>query len=288
MPSAADLSQSRRDKKNEFYTLYRDIEKEMQCYEPHFDGAKVYSNCDGEESNFVKYFLDNGDRLGLNEYTHCFSDFRSEESVALLKEADIVVTNPPFSLFREYMSQLFEYDKKFIILGNLNAITQKGIFSKIRDGSVWWGPGITGGDREFRVPDDYPLEASGTRVDADGTRYIRVKGVRWFTNLGERVPKPDFPLTAEYTPYNYPKYDNYDAINVDKTKDIPYDYDEVMGVPITFFDKYSPAQFELLGISSSFDDSPEVEEIRVAGQSRGRGIVNGDTKYARFFIRRVR
>ena len=180
-------------------------------------------------------------------------DFRSEESIAFLKEADIVVTNPPFSLFREYVAQLIEYNKKFLIIGNINAVTYKEIFPLIKANKMWLGRSIHSGDREFRVPDDYPLNASGTRIDEEGKKYIRVKGVRWYTNLDYEARHDNLILYKHYTPEEYPKYDNYDAINVDKTNEIPNDYDGVMGVPITFLDKYNPDQFEIVAFRKGED-----------------------------------
>jgi hypothetical protein len=182
-------------------------------------------------------------------------DFRSEESITWLKEADVVVTNPPFSLFREYVAQLIKYDKKFIIIGNQNAITYKEIFPLIKANKIWLGASIHSGDREFRVPDYYPLNAAGSRVDGNGTKYIRVKGVRWWTNVDYPMRHEDLILYTKYNPEKNLKYDNYDAINVDSTKDIPCDYDGVMGVPITFLDKYNPEQFEIVG-GSMYDDTP--------------------------------
>ena len=176
-------------------------------------------------------------------------DFRSEESIELLKQADIVVTNPPFSLFRQYMTQLIEYGKQFIIIGNVNAITYKETFSLIKENKVWMGASIHSGDREFRVPNDYPLNASGTRIDEKGNKYIRVKGIRWYTNIDYKERHEDLDLYKEYDPEEYPKYDNYDAINVNKTSDIPCDYDELMGVPITYLDKHNPDQFEIIGMA---------------------------------------
>ena len=182
-------------------------------------------------------------------------DFRSKECVELLKEADIVVTNPPFSLFREYVEQLIEYDKKFVIIGNVNAITYKDIFKLIKENKLWTGYSIRSGDREFAVPDDYPLNAAGCRIDENGKKYIRVKGVRWFTNLDYKERHEELMLYKQYNSEEYPKYDNYDAINVDVTKDIPMDYAGAMGVPITFLDKLNPNQFEIvaLGIIGSID-----------------------------------
>lgn len=185
-------------------------------------------------------------------------DFRSGECVALLKQADIVVTNPPFSLFREYVGQLVEHGKNFLIIGNQNAITYKEIFPLIKADKLWMGVTIHSGDREFRVPDYYPLQAAGWRVDENGQKYIRVKGVRWFTNVdhGRRHEKLQLMTMEENRRFNakvkksptcYQRYDNYDAIEVPFTDAIPSDYDGAMGVPITFLDKYNPDQFEILG-----------------------------------------
>lgn len=181
-------------------------------------------------------------------------DFRSEECLALLDEADIVVTNPPFSLFREYVATLMEHEKHFIIIGNVNAISYKEIFPLFQNNLMWIGASIHSGDRKFYVPDDYPLNAAGCGVDEDGRRFIRVKGVRWYTNLDLRQRHEELILVKRYDPNTYPKYDNYDAINVNKTADIPCDYDGVMGVPITFLDKYSPDQFEIIGTISAPSD----------------------------------
>ncbi len=181
-------------------------------------------------------------------------DFRSAECVELLKEADIVVTNPPFSLFREYVAQLVQYGKKFLIIGNVNAITYKEVFPLFKENRLWLGASIHSGDRKFHVPDSYPLNAAGCGVDADGRKFIRVKGVRWFTNLDYKSRHEPLDLYKRYTPEDYPKYDNYDAVNVDKTSDIPMDYDGVMGVPITFMDKFCPEQFEIIGLLQSSDE----------------------------------
>lgn len=178
-------------------------------------------------------------------------DFRSDECVDLLKQADIVVTNPPFSLFREYVSQLVEYNKKFIILGNLNAVTYHEVFDLFQQNRIWYGPSIRSGDREFRVPDDYPLKAASTRVDNEGNKFIRVKGVRWFTNLEYPDRQRSLQLVRTFDPHEYPTYANFDAIEVSRTKDIPYDYPGPMGVPITFLDWYDPDQFEILGSSKT-------------------------------------
>ena len=180
-------------------------------------------------------------------------DFRSKECIKLLKQADIVVTNPPFSLFREYVAQLYEYKKKFLIIGNVNAINNKDIFPLVMNNEIWMGISIHSGDREFRVPDYYPLNASGVRVDENGKKYIRVKGVRWFTNLDYKERHERMILYKKYNPEEYPKYFNYDAIDVSKTTDIPCDYKGEMGVPITFLDKYNPEQFKILGNGTTIE-----------------------------------
>lgn len=209
-------------------------------------------------------------------------DFRSQECIELLKQADIVVTNPPFSLFREYVSQLMDYEKKFLIIGNLNALTYKDIFSLIKENKLWLGQSIKSGDREFQVPNSYPLNAASSRIDVNGNKFIRVKGIRWFTNLDYQERHEDLILYKTYNQDEYPKYENFNAVNVDKTKDIPMDYDGIMGVPITFLDKYNPSQFEIigLGISSSGTEvgvkgyKPEHKKYRKEVQKRG--AVDGD------------
>lgn len=198
-------------------------------------------------------------------------DFRSEECVELLKTADIVVTNPPFSLLRQYIAQLVEYDKKFVIIGNINAVTYREIFPLIKENKMWLGASIHSGDREFRVPDDYPLNAAGYRVDNEGNKYIRVKGVRWFTNLDYEERHERLVLYKKYTKKEYPKYDNYDAIEISKTADIPMDYAGVLGVPITFLDKYSPEQFEIVDINPHFfniveQGLPKPSQLKISGR----------------------
>ena len=198
-------------------------------------------------------------------------NFRSDECLELLDESDIVVTNPPFSLFREYVATLMEHDKKFIIIGNVNAITYKEVFPLIMENKLWFGASIHSGDRAFYVPDDYPLNASGCGVDDDGRRFIRVKGVRWYTNLDLKQRHEEMILVKRYSEDNYVCYDNYDAINVDKTVDIPCDYDGVMGVPITFLDKYSPDQFEILGITKTwFGAASKTYDVQVQIDKNGK------------------
>ncbi len=215
----------------------------------------LFSQNASERAIWLEYTGDkNGNRIpdpaeiGIR-YLKGDGDFRSEECIELLKQADIVVTNPPFSLFREYVAQLVKYDKKFLIIGNVNAVKYKEIFPLIQANKLWMGVSIHSGDREFGVPDDYPLYAASYRVDENGKKYIRVKGVRWFTNLDYLSRHDEMILWKEYTPEEYPTYLNYDAIEVSKTSEIPKDYDGKMGVPITFLDKYNPDQFEIVGMS---------------------------------------
>ena len=207
-------------------------------------------------------------------------DFRSRECVELLKQADIVVTNPPFSLFREYVAQLIEYKKEFIIIGHQNAITYKEIFPLIKDNLLWLGYGFKGGAAFFIA--DYEDYASATSHQQG---CIRVSGVVWFTNIETSKRHEKMILFKKYTPDEYPKYDNYDAINVDKTIEIPMDYDGVMGVPITFLDKYNPEQFEILGATESegkgFSNGLWLEKSKTA-----QPLVNGIKKYKRLFIQR--
>ena len=222
----------------------------------------------------VQYLLKNDKNVISLLKQH--GDFRSAECIELLKQADIVVTNPPFSLFREYIGQLMQYKRKFLIIGNVNAITYKEVFPLIKENMIWLGPSITSGDRKFNVPDNYPLNAAGCGVDTDGRKYIRVKGVRWFTNLDHNKRHEEMDLTCRYSPEEYPHYDNYDAINVDKTSDIPYNYSGAMGVPITFLDKYNPEQFEIIG---------QMANTKVDEYNFGYPFIKGNRKYARILIR---
>jgi hypothetical protein len=209
-------------------------------------------------------------------------DFRSQECIELLKQADIVVTNPPFSLFREYVSQLVEYDKKFIIIGNQNSITYKEIFKLIKSDKLWLGYGFAGGAGHF-INKHYENYATATDKKEG---MIRVSGVVWFTNLDHNKRHEDIILYKKYTPEEYPHYDNYDAINVDKTKEIPMDWEGAMGVPITFLDKYNPEQFELLGSSDrGGDDFIEMDKIRLTIKKEDSAKVNGSKVYKRLFIK---
>lgn len=327
MPKNNNLQAAKKAKNDEFYTQMSDIEAELQHYTQHFAGKVIYCNCDNPEwSNFWKYFHENFTRLKLKKLIASFydpkqpvysmeynggndnncevgvktplqgnGDFRSPECVELLKKADIVVTNPPFSLFREYIAQLIEYGKKFIIIGNQNAITYKKFFPLIKDNKIWMGYNNI---KQF-------LQSDGVTA--------KFVNARWFTNLD--IPQRNEPidLIEHYSPERYPRYDNYDAINVDKTLDIPCDYEPcwykcphaksctyaksegkidealceqnesnnasaltregredstheslsarrkcngIMGVPISFLDKYCPEQFEIIGVFNHGKDGP--------------------------------
>lgn len=177
-------------------------------------------------------------------------DFRSDECIELLKQADIVVTNPPFSLFREYVAQLMEYKKKFLILGDQNAITYKETFGYVKDDKLWLGYD-NGGTKWFQVPMDYDIPTESRKKIVNGVKYFSMGRILWFTNLDTTKRHENFVLYKKYTPEEFPKYDNYDVINVDKVSDIPMNYKGVMGVPITFVDKYNPKQFEILGVANS-------------------------------------
>ena len=315
----ANLHKAKDAKNDEFYTQLTDVSKELIHYKQHFKNKIVYCNCDDPKwSAFWEYFHRNFSSLGLKklisthydreeatyemEYTggddnnidagvitplEGNGDFRNQECLDLLDEADIVVTNPPFSLFREYVAQLMEYDEKFLIIGNVNAITYKEIFPLIKDNSLWVGYKFNGKPMEFIVPDDYPLRGTVCGYMPDGRKYVGVGGTCWYTNLDIKKRHEDLFLSATYYKKDgsvpqaslerWPHYDNYDAIEVSKTKDIPVDYTGVMGVPITFLDKYNPEQFEIIGL-----DRYTVPKKDLVG---GRVAINGKPCYARILIR---
>jgi hypothetical protein len=220
-------------------------------------------------------------------------DFRSAECVSILKDADIVATNPPFSLFREYIALLEHHETQFVILGNMNAATYREVFPLFRDNKLWYGESIRSGDRKFYVPDSYPLNAAGCGIDNTGRPFIRVKGVRWFTNLSIQRRREAILLTKRYTSSDFPKYENYDAIEVGRTENIPNDYFGVMGVPITFLDKYCPDQFQIIMLANgnartnvSSGTLGEVGYRPHRDDKGGVGIINGRRAYARILIRR--
>lgn len=322
-----NLRRADKQKNDEFYTLLPDIERELVHYKDHFKNKVVLCNCDDPQtSNFFYYFAYNFEKLGLKKlittsYSNRYSteavyseyngdkngdyipneseitvkplkgngDFRSDECIEFLKQADIVVTNPPFSLFREYVAQLIEYDKKFAIVGNLNAITYKEIFKFIKENKLWLGYGFSnGGSGYFKVLDNYPLGVAKHKIDEQGNKLIRVWGLRWYTNLDINKRHEDLILYKKYSPAEFPKYDNYNAINVDKVKDIPCDYAHAIGVPISLLDKYNPEQFEILGITHNADTSKEVESLRTDTNNRHGGLIDGKKKYMRILIKNKR
>lgn len=263
------------------------------CYRS--QDADLFGRNDSDRAVYLEYTGDrnsnsvpSAEEIGIKPLTGD-GDFRSAESVELLKQADIVVTNPPFSLFREYVAQLVEYEKKFVIIGNMNAVTYTEIFPLFQNNQMWYGPSIRSGDREFRVPGDYPITAAGSRVDEFGNKYVRVKGVRWFTNLDYPGRHEDLDLQRTYCPDAYPKYANFDAIEVSKTMDVPFDYDGPMGVPITFLDKYNPDQFDVLGSSKTL--GRPMSQIAKKGTYQQGGprfyLPNGDGTYRRMYERIV-
>ena len=287
-----NLHDARRNKNDEFYTMLCDIEKELSNYLHHFGGKTVYCNCDDPESNFVRYFAENFKTLGLKKFIATGfhkkklivitpegysesdvsdGDFRSDECVEFLKESDIVVTNPPFSLFREYIAQLMEYEKEFLVIGNINAVSYGGIFPLIKDNHLWLG---VSQPKWFVQPEGYPPK--------------NLKGIsRWYTNLEHKKRNQPLVLRKCYegNELSYPKYDNYDAIEVGRTASIPSDYKGVMGVPITFLDKHCPHQFVVLGMAASSYDQNTMG-IPFLGDKDGRPLVQGKNTYARIFIRR--
>ena len=266
------LQKAKKSKNDEFYTQFSDIEKELQYYKSHFENKIVYCNCDDPHtSNFFKYFVSNFKELRLKKViAACYAekgffaeyigekiavshfkgdgDFRSAESITLLKQSDIVVTNPPFSLFREYVAQLVEYQKQFLIIGNINAITYKEIFKLIQENKAWLGIHSGRGISGFIVPQHYELYGTEARIDASGNRIVSPNNCLWLTNLDNFKRHEDIVLTKNYfgNENNYPQYDNYNGIHIDKTENIPSDYTGYMGVPITFLHKFNPNQFEIV------------------------------------------
>jgi hypothetical protein len=321
-----NLQSAKNSKKDEFYTQLSDIEKELKHYKKYFKDKVVYCNCDDPRvSNFFHFFSYNFERLGLKKliatcyksqdidlfstnksekaiyleyngdknqnnipdineiginYLKGDGDFRSLESIELLKQSDIVVTNPPFSLFREYVSQLIDYDKKFIIIGSQNSISYKEIFNLIKANKLWLGYNSV---KRFTMPEN---QEHNSIVIENGTRYAVFGNICWYTNLDTSKRHEDIVLYKNYTPEEYPFFDNYNAINVEKVKDIPCDYDGLMGVPITFLDKYNPNQFTIVG--SDYDvkegNLPEVVKSGWTGKT-DRAYMNGKRMYSRLLIK---
>jgi len=324
----SNLHKARKAQNDEFYTQLPDIERELRHYSGEFKNKTVLCNCDDPvESNFVEYFSLKFEELGLKKLlaTHYIEaatrrgrkpymleytgdkdgnrvpdpeefifkmigdgDFRSEECIELLKQADIVVTNPPFSLFREYLAQLIEYDKKFLIIGNINAITYKETFKLIKEGKMHVSPYHFNKTLNFEIPDSYE---NFSYINADGNKVAAVPAICWFTNLDSPARHEDLKLYKKYNKQEYPKYDNYKAIEVSKVANIPMDYLGVMGVPITFLGKHNPDQFEIVGLAN---DKRDVDPIFIKGTStylddRHKSFVGmvlkGRAPYARILIR---
>jgi hypothetical protein len=211
-------------------------------------------------------------------------DFRSKECIELLKEADIVVTNPPFSLFREYVAQLIEYEKKFLIIGTQNAITYKEIFKLIKENKIWLGNGFRGGNAYFEIPETASRDYAKGVYDEE-TKLVKFRNCCWFTNLDHKKRHEELILYKNYTPEEYPKYANYNVIEVSKTAEIPMNYDGVMGVPITFMDKYNPKQFEIIGMAEDNGKGLSGEAAEWDGKNP-HCIINGKAMYKRIFIRK--
>ncbi|MBF2760606.1 MAG: adenine-specific methyltransferase EcoRI family protein [Ectothiorhodospiraceae bacterium AqS1] len=248
----------------------------------------LFSRHDCEQAVYLEYEGDRNnnkipdvEEIGVKNFKGD-GDFRSPESIELLKQADIVVTNPPFSLFREYVAQLMNYKKKFLILGNLNALKYKEIWPFIKTNRIWLG--CNSGSRMYAVPDDYP---KNTVIGEDGRKYTQMGNTCWYTNLDHAKRHEELVLFRKYTPEDYPGYDNYDAIEVSKTKNIPMDYKGVMGVPITFLEKYNPDQFEIVGLDRDimWGDIPEYVRPGWTGDLSS-GIIDGKQVYARILIRK--
>lgn len=297
-------------KEDEFYTKMSDVEKELRHYKKHFRDKVVFCNCDDPEtSNFWKYFELNFEFLGLKKLiaTHYEvskpsyklelvrgengdgkidrkdivktplkqnGDFRSPECIEILDTADIVVTNPPFSLFREYIALLLEHEKSFLVIGSQNNVTYKEIFPLLKDNRLWLG--YHSGDMEFVVPDYYQPRATRYREE-NGIKYRSMGNICWFTNLDIEKRHENMILYKNYDEQSFPKYDEYNAINVSKVAEIPLDFEGVMGVPITFLCKHNPEQFEIVGLDRYVEDNPHYGH---------RFKINGKETYARILIRR--
>ena len=224
--------------KSQDFDLFSQYDSEKAIY-AEYNGTDKIDHIPADDELEFKYFKGDG-------------DFRSAECIELLKQADVVVTNPPFSLFREYIDTLIKYEKKFLIIGSQNAITTKEFFPLIKQNKMWLG--YTSGDMSFKVPDYYEPRETRYWQDENGQKWRSMGNICWYTNLDTTKRHEEITLFKKYSPQNYPKYDNYDAIEVSKLQDIPIDYDGYMGVPITFLERYNPDQFEIKGLSQYLDD----------------------------------
>ena len=296
------------------------IENELKYYNDYFENKIVFCNCDNpEQSNFWKYFLTNFKMLKLKKliainyspdscsyrYEADLSkdgiivvnetrlngdgDFRSQESINSLLQSDVVVTNPPFSLFRYYVKQLFDYHKNFLILGNQNAVTYKDVFPYIRDNQMWFGVTIHSGDVEFQIPSSYISRSPSFRVDDRGEHYVRVAGIRWFTNIDNEYRHRKFLFPKSYYGHEdeFRFYENYNAIGVNKSIDVPFDYYEPVGVPITFMDKYNPEQFEIVGADEGVFLGASGGLIKPDSKIK-KPMIDGKQLYKRLFVKRIK
>lgn len=324
MSKNGNLHAARKARNDEFYTQLSDIENEMQYYTQFFHDKTVYCNCDdARQSNFFKYFANNFEFLGLkkliatgykeggNGVALIYEgdkngnrvvdeseitvmelegnvDFRSDECIEFLKEADVVVTNPPFSLFREYVAQLMEYGKKFLIIGNGNAVTYKEIFPLIKENELWLGNKCFSGGMDFIAGKNYDnTKCKHPKYNDGGDIIINVMMCVWFTNIEHNKRHTPIDLYKRYSAIEYPKYDNYDAIEVPKVADIPMDYEGVMGVPITFLDKYCPEQFEIVWTTDRGGDRM-IDNLKNPAWDGlwDSAFVNEQKVYKRIFIRK--
>lgn len=311
MPGNTNLRAAQRLARDEFYTQLTDIERELQHYWAQLRGKTVLCNCDDPgTSQFFVYFRDHFHELGLQRLlASCVSrpelgqkavyarfdgkklsirplkgtgDFRSAECLEILCQADVVVTNPPFSLFREFVPLLENHGKKFLVVGSQNAITYQEIFPLIQKNRLWLGFGFPSAAAHFvnRCYTDYAASTD----HREGM--IRVSGVQWFTNLDVEKRREFLPLVCRYSPRKFPRYENYDAIEVAHAAEIPRDWPGVMGVPITFLTKYNPDQFTILGLAASAKYRPELVGIPFKGTENAKPILNGKITYARIFIQK--
>ena len=265
----------------------------MELFSRHDAAQAIYLEYEGDKNNNK---VPDPAEIGIKKLVGD-GDFRSDECIHLLEKSDVVITNPPFSLFREYVTQLVEHNKKFLVIGTWNAITYKEIFKLIKENKLWIGVNSNRNFSGFIVPDHYPLHGTEARIDENGNRIISSNNTCWFTNMDNSKRHEKLILYKSYNEEEYPKYDNYDAIEVAKTNDIPIDYMGVMAVPITFLNKYNPEQFEILGIMDRANSSGlrtkkySKDEFDNANDLNARGVirVNGEYKamYARLLIRSV-
>lgn len=258
------------------------------CYKN--QNADLFSQHDSEKAIYLEYSGDKNrnsipdpEEIGI-KHLNGDGDFRSDECIELLKKADIVVTNPPFSLFKEYVQQLIEYEKKFLIIGTWNAIAYKEVFKPIKEDKMWIGINSNRNFSGFIVPKHYPLRGTEARIDENGNRIISTNNTCWFTNLDIAKRHEELILSKKYNKSDYPTYDNYHAIEVSKTKDIPVDYKGAMGVPITFMEKYNPKQFEIIWTTDRGGDGM-LEDYKKVHTRFDAPVLNGVGLYKRIIIK---